>query len=75
MRRTVAVLCLVALCTGVVLASAGLKSTPTEANGLETSAPMAQAEAGAGFLLELSTVGLLGVGAVSMFMCRKRKRL
>lgn len=36
---------------------------------------MAQAETGAGFLVEFSTLGLLGVGAASLFVCRKRKRL
>jgi len=75
MRRVVIVCCFVALCAGVVLAGASIASPQAERNPQVASAPMAQAETGAGFLVEFSTLGLLGVGAASLFVCRKRKRL
>ncbi len=71
MKRVVVVCCFVAICAGVVLAGASMSSPQMEPN----SEVLAQAETGAGFLMEFSTLGLLGVGAASLYVCRKRKRL
>ncbi|MBN1943133.1 MAG: hypothetical protein JW849_07545 [Phycisphaerae bacterium] len=76
MRRIVLVCCFIALCAGIVFA--GISASPAKVYGNnETSHPVAQTEAGAGFLVELSTMGLLGVGlgigAVSLIVSRKRK--
>jgi hypothetical protein len=60
----------------MVLASARFTSPQAGQKNLQTTdRPMAQVESGAGFVLEISTLGLLGVGAVSLYLCRKRKRL
>lgn len=74
MRRIIIICCFIVLCAGVVLAGSSV-SPSVEQGSPEASRPIAQAESGAGFLVEFSTMGLLGVGSVSLFVCRKRKRL
>ncbi|MBN1554264.1 MAG: hypothetical protein JXA11_05930 [Phycisphaerae bacterium] len=74
MRRTVAICFLIAICAGFVIAGGMEKPAVQNDGSFDAAQPIAQAQAGSAYLLELSTMGLLGVGAVSLFVCRRRKR-